>query len=124
MQIIIPIKVLAALADIADGANGNEYSNKIAFFPGTNYAIATNGHMLAFTDGACATEGSRVVVTLSAKRAKVILAEVKKNKAATALGKIFLFSTQEEYDDYINEQQRAIDAGTGGLCKRGILFRP
>ena len=124
MQIIIPIKVLAALADIADGANGNEYSNKIAFFPGTNYAIATNGHMLAFTDGACATEGSRVVVTLSAKRAKVILAEVKKNKAATALGKIFLFSTQEEYDDYINEQQRAIDADTGCYANMAFSFVP
>lgn len=124
MQIIISIKTLAALADIADGANGNKYSNKIAFFPGTDYAIATNGHMLAFTDGACATEGGSAVITLSAKRAKVILAEVRKNKAATALGEIFLFSTQEEYDDYINEQQRAIDAGTGLYANAAFSFVP
>lgn len=123
MQIIISIKVLAALADIADGANGNEYSDKIAFFPGTDNVVATNGHMLAFTD-ACVTEGGSAVITLSAKRAKVILSEVKQNKAATALGEIFLFSTPEEYDDYISEQQRAIDAGTGLYANAAFSFVP
>lgn len=109
MQIVISVKVLAALADIADKANGNEYSDKIAFFPGTDNAVACNGHILAFTDGACETEGGSAVITLSAKRAKVILSEAKTNKAAKVLGKIVLFSTSEEYDDYINEQGHTPD---------------
>ena len=109
MQIIISVKVLAALADIADKANGNEYSDKIAFFPGTDNAVACNGHILAFTDGACEIEGGSIVNTISAKRAKIILSEAKTNKAAKVLGKIVLFSTSEEYDDYINEQGRTPD---------------
>ncbi len=105
MQIIISIKVLAALADIADGANGNKYSNKICFMPGYKDVVATNGHILAVVhDSSCEMYGN-VIVAMSSKRAKVIINEAKGLPTVKALGTVMLFDNEEEYSAYIKDQK-------------------
>lgn len=76
MQVVISLNVLAALADIADKANGNKYSGKIHFMPGLDRAIVCNGPMLAAVNGLKFIEGT-VGVTISSARCKAILIEAK-----------------------------------------------
>lgn len=109
MQIIISVKVLAALADIADKANGSEYSDKIAFMPGFGDAVATNGHVLAIANGANIEIQGSTVVTLSAKRVKGTISEAKGMESVKTLGTVILFDNDEEFWDYLTKQHRTPD---------------
>lgn len=108
MQITISLKVLAALAEIADGASANKCADKICFRPGYNDVVATNGHVMVALTNMCAMVGN-VVTTITACRAKAIVFEAKNMKSVKTHGTVTLFSSQEEYDDYINEQSRSPD---------------